>query len=710
LEEEVLLLHKRLEEELELHSVLETAVAHVPGNLTSFPYHLPIAAQELLADIAVLEVAVLKLKEKSTALRSQVVQEQTKREIAELHRERSGPILQPKGQGSPVPPPSPQQMIICADSQCNRPSHALVTPEQPEFLTATSVQDDKMFPCSPSPGHLWKEHQSSSHHKDLCLAILETAEEDQLSLSHLQNLQHLNPLKDGQCQSAESCQQLKNLEEGKDHISPNGDNVQSLFSFHDRHSMKPSNIRHCFTPTGTATCEYRLSGVLPAVIAEGPLHCLLSRSSSQEQEKCIVPVTTSLKPLHVKDVPSQSPPSNRIELWSFSSEHDHIAGSGFGLKTFTYEEQPWSQKAESASVDEQSMYHTAVMKIQEERRRRFHKRHLHQSPALGPVRHLMGSGLQFCPVTSLTCTRTEGEDRREPSDLVKTPNQLSERMVHSMVSIYCHLAVQNVISGKSSPSGSIHSPTSPFGHQSNSSASSLSESSLVSFVRSPLVDLRNEEVILADATLDPFKVRNNIPWMDIGAYGHVFEVPRLSLDEDQLNYVAQALQDFKLLVEQLASVDPSHLSHDEKLAFWINLYNTLMMDGYLTYGIPQSELKFFSLLQKVAYTVGGHLFSAAMIECSLLNSKSTATHPQIMLSMALHRNKFTEAQRKFGIDRPEPLINFALCCGTWSAPMVHKFLPLLFWFTLDQELVSCRVLYTFLQQFVISHPHLPMKI
>jgi hypothetical protein len=74
---------------------------------------------------------------------------------------------------------------------------------------------------------------------------------------------------------------------------------------------------------------------------------------------------------------------------------------------------------------------------------------------------------------------------------------------------------------------------------------------------------------------------------------------------------------------------------------------------------------------QVAYTVGGHLFSAAMIEYSLLKSKSSATHPQIMLSMALHRNKFTEAQRKFGIDRPEPLINFALCCGTWSAPMVR---------------------------------------
>jgi hypothetical protein len=41
-----------------------------------------------------------------------------------------------------------------------------------------------------------------------------------------------------------------------------------------------------------------------------------------------------------------------------------------------------------------------------------------------------------------------------------------------------------------------------------------------------------------------------------------------------------------------------------------------------------------------------------------------------MLLMALHRNKLTEAQMKFGIEQPEPLINFALCCGTRSAPMV----------------------------------------
>lgn len=33
----------------------------------------------------------------------------------------------------------------------------------------------------------------------------------------------------------------------------------------------------------------------------------------------------------------------------------------------------------------------------------------------------------------------------------------------------------------------------------------------------------------------------------------------------------------RLLVEQLAKVDPSTMSHNQKLAFWINLYNALLM-------------------------------------------------------------------------------------------------------------------------------------
>jgi hypothetical protein len=558
-------------------------------------------AQELLADITVLEVAVLKLKEKSTALQWQVGQERTEREIALLRQGRSGTLM------------SLQPMI--------------------------RHQDPGSSGFSPS--------FSSS-----------------LNLKHLTK----NQLTDRQgCQAAElTLQQLQIIE--KDY-----EDLKTKYSLsnghHDdvQHSIQKP-FESFFTQSSLLTsavvaesCEddpMLLSGVTPpALITQEaePLHSqmLISPSSSQEQEKHIIlPETTSgldssLKastPVdhHVKDVPSchPSPPSplpfsNKEHLWNFSdSEDDPIVGN--------------------------------------------HDQQL--------------SGQQLSPVISSPryVSAEEEKDGWELNDLAettRTPNQLSEQMVHCMVSIYCHLADLNLASlkvGSSSPSrpsrDGIHSPTSPFGgsHQANSdSLSSISESSLLSFARSPLVDLRNkeeEEVIGTDAmTPDPFKVPDKIPWrMDIGAYGHTFEVPWLSVGKHQLEYAAQALKGFTLLVEQLASVDPSHLSHDEKLAFWINLYNTVMMHGYLAYGIPQSDLKFFSLLQKAAYTVGGHSFNAATIEYCLLKSKSTATRPHIMLLMALHRNKLTEAQMKFGIEQPEPLINFALCCGTRSAPMVRE--------------------------------------
>jgi hypothetical protein len=52
-------------------------------------------------------------------------------------------------------------------------------------------------------------------------------------------------------------------------------------------------------------------------------------------------------------------------------------------------------------------------------------------------------------------------------------------------------------------------------------------------------------------------------------------------------------------VEQLQDIDPRIMTNDEKLAFWINVYNALLMHAYLAYGVPRSDLKFFNLMQKV---------------------------------------------------------------------------------------------------------------
>lgn len=138
-------------------------------------------------------------------------------------------------------------------------------------------------------------------------------------------------------------------------------------------------------------------------------------------------------------------------------------------------------------------------------------------------------------------------DCSESTDRFVSPNELSEQMVQCMVDIYHHLADPGstpTMKG-SSPKNSVPSPTSPLENLTNVSASSISESSTL-VARSPLVDLRTKEEVLGnDATPDPFKVKGKVPWADIGAYSHVFEVPWLSVGKGQLEYAAQALRDFK---------------------------------------------------------------------------------------------------------------------------------------------------------------------
>jgi hypothetical protein len=40
------------------------------------------------------------------------------------------------------------------------------------------------------------------------------------------------------------------------------------------------------------------------------------------------------------------------------------------------------------------------------------------------------------------------------------------------------------------------------------------------------------------------------------------------------------------------------------------------------------------------------------------------------LMMALQKTRLKEELIKYGIERVEPLVNFALCCGAHSSPMV----------------------------------------
>ncbi|KAF5182621.1 ubiquinone biosynthesis protein (Protein of unknown function, DUF547) [Thalictrum thalictroides] len=250
--------------------------------------------------------------------------------------------------------------------------------------------------------------------------------------------------------------------------------------------------------------------------------------------------------------------------------------------------------------------------------------------------------------------------------LLYLPNQLSEEMVHCMKNIFICLADSSKLPSKSYHSHMHSSPLSPNGpDRLSSSLWSLSDWPINSSMdQSSQFDVESVRNVLATENVcDPYKVRGKLSWADIGIYGLAAEISWMSVGKKQLEYAAGALRRYRSLVEQLAKVNLIDLSSNEKLAFWINIYNALIMHAYLAYGVPQNELKLFLLMQKAAYTIGGHFCSAAAIEYGILKMKPPVYKPQTALLLALHKLKVPEEQHKYSIDAAEPLVLFALSCG-----------------------------------------------
>ncbi|GMY23122.1 isoform 2 of rho gtpase-activating protein 7, partial [Fagus crenata] len=82
LEQDVHRLQQQLQEEMELHAILEMAIEKNAMKLSSSS-RLPHQAQELLSNIALLEVTVSKLEQEMVSLHFQLSQERNERRLAE---------------------------------------------------------------------------------------------------------------------------------------------------------------------------------------------------------------------------------------------------------------------------------------------------------------------------------------------------------------------------------------------------------------------------------------------------------------------------------------------------------------------------------------------------------------------------------------------------------------------------------------------------
>ncbi|KAJ4886901.1 Uncharacterized protein Rs2_26649 [Raphanus sativus] len=153
-------------------------------------------------------------------------------------------------------------------------------------------------------------------------------------------------------------------------------------------------------------------------------------------------------------------------------------------------------------------------------------------------------------------------------------------------------------------------------------------------------------------------------------YDKLLMVKSICRDSEKLNEVEPALKHFRSLVNKLEGVNPRKLNHEEKLAFWINIHNSLVMHSILVYGNPKNSMKRVSGLLKAAYNVGGRSLNLDTIQTSILRCRVFR-----FLFASKPKGKAGDLGKDYAITHPEPLLHFALCSGNFSDPSVRIYTP-----------------------------------
>ncbi|KAL8200618.1 hypothetical protein R6Q57_011957 [Mikania cordata] len=243
-----------------------------------------------------------------------------------------------------------------------------------------------------------------------------------------------------------------------------------------------------------------------------------------------------------------------------------------------------------------------------------------------------------------------------------TPNKVSEEMVKCMSVIYCKLADPPLANhGLSSPTSSL------------SSINTFSPKNLPDMLWGP--GFRRDS-----SSID---VQSDTPYYDqglkefSGPYSTMVEIQCLYKDDQRLGEIEHMLQQFRSLVSRLEDMNPKTLQHEEKLAFWINVHNALVMHAVLAYGIPQNNMKRVFLLLKAAYNIGGHIVSADFIHSHILGCRMSRPGQWIRVLLLSSRTKLRAGDKRqaYAIDHQEPLLHFALCTGRHSDPAVRVYTP-----------------------------------
>jgi len=102
----------------------------------------------------------------------------------------------------------------------------------------------------------------------------------------------------------------------------------------------------------------------------------------------------------------------------------------------------------------------------------------------------------------------------------------------------------------------------------------------------------------------------------------------------------------------------------DRLAFWLNVYNALVLHGIVRLGVRTSVLRVWNFFGRVSYRVGGLTFSLDDIEHGLLRGNRRRALPPLRPFGA------RDPRLALAVTPPDPRYHCAVTCGAASCPPV----------------------------------------
>ncbi|KAF7817522.1 Ternary complex factor MIP1 [Senna tora] len=129
---------------------------------------------------------------------------------------------------------------------------------------------------------------------------------------------------------------------------------------------------------------------------------------------------------------------------------------------------------------------------------------------------------------------------------------------------------------------------------------------------------------------DPYGICLEFGKTDIGPYSELCAVEAKSFNPKRTANSLILLRRLKILLGKLATVNLENLNHQEKLAFWINVYNSCMMKAFIENGIPESPEMVVALMRKV------RVYTASEVE----NQLEVAKREYLQAAIGISTSKF----------------------------------------------------------------------